>query len=370
MNASRGYLVGAVLAAAIVIVTLATARMLLNACMLTLPVFGAVVSACSPPPPPLAPSSPDPDAVRSAELRAELARLEQRLATAPDCPAPPPPPPPPPPARTEPPPPAAPPPQERAEAPQQSPPVVAPPKPEPKSQPKQTCQVPRAERVVLLLDASSSMEYSYNVEPELEQRLIQVAPQQPGFGDLLSNLFGLPSEAQRLLEQIKATPGPSRMSVAKKALTTLATVADPGVTFDFVSFSECGPPRHEGTYPPSERNRLKRAIEATNPRRATALAAALAALPGLVPPSAKPVNVVLVSDGYDSCRGDPCAAARMVKQRRSDIRISVVAASRSIGDLRCVASATGGKFFEAREVGQMAQMLQTAAGQQAPGQCE
>nr|WP_319390339.1 hypothetical protein [uncultured Cohaesibacter sp.] len=57
-------------------------------------------------------------------------------------------------------------------------------------------------------------------------------------------------------------------------------------------------------------------------------------------------RIILVSDGKDTCDGDPCAAAR----QNADIEIDVV--SLGGGDaLACVANATGGKWLEPRLMG-------------------
>jgi hypothetical protein len=356
----------------------------LGACGLSLPGIGPLVAAC--PAPPITPPgrTVDPDLQRSIGLQAELAQLQRRLAQAPNCPAPPPrperrveaPPPPPPEvhAAAEPPPTPTPPPPEQAQTPPPPPTPGHKPTPPPPEERRQVCEVPRSDRVVLLLDASSSMELSYNVPPELEERLNQAAPQGGGgiVGGLLGALLGVSpnSELQELIARARAVPGPQRISVAKRALTELVDAADPGVTFDFLTFAKCGPPQREGTFGPSQRPPLKQAIQGVALRHSTALAAAVSALPGSVPSSDKPVNVVLVSDGYDSCGGDPCAAARQVERARPDININVVAVSQSVRALKCIADATGGKYFEAAAVSQLARLLRTAAGQQSPGNCQ
>lgn len=73
-------------------------------------------------------------------------------------------------------------------------------------------------------------------------------------------------------------------------------------------------------------------------------------------------RIVLVTDGIEECRGDPCAAARAVKQAGLDLRVDVVgftltAAQRQA--VQCVADETGGKYYDA----QNAQALSDAMNQ-------
>ena len=57
--------------------------------------------------------------------------------------------------------------------------------------------------------------------------------------------------------------------------------------------------------------------------------------------------MVVVSDGGDTCGGDPCAAARAAKAVKPDLTINVIDLSGGTdgGVLRCVADAGGGKVF-------------------------
>lgn len=388
---SSPYVASTLLFAALGATAVTTGIVLLDACGLEVPLLGWRRSFCqepqtSPPPPPL--SALDHEAARNAALQAEHEQLRRRLAMAPTCPEPPPPsppaPPPPEPPKAEPPkaePPK--PPQPKPPQPKPEPPKPEPPKPERQAAVGPKCEVPRTERVTLLLDASSSMNWSYHLDPALDRRIAALNAQRRqssgggqiggALGEVLGALLGggggnsgMAQEERRIMELIKATPGPSRIGVAKQALTNLVNSADRGVTFDFITFSECGPPRPEGSYGPDQRSALTGAITQAEPRSATALARALTTLPQIIPPSDKPINVVLVSDGFDSCGGDPCAAAAQIERARPEINVNVVAVSQAIPELRCISSATGGKFFQAESAQELAQTLKNAAGQQAP----
>ncbi len=330
--------------------------------------------------------------------------MQRQLMLAPDCPEPPPPQE----ARLPEPEPEIPPPEEepapepepeeqaalQEEPPQESaPPPVPPPRPDPPEgwspqpeppprqvtqrlrEPTAECPVIPSEKVLLVLDASSSMKWSYNVDPGLELRLNEIA-NSSGLvvGNIVGALLGVnPAaiEIRRIVAQIENTPGPQRIALAKQALTDLVRASDPGITYQYVTFSPCGPPTSRGIYGPGERAQLMDRIRSTSLQTQTALAHAVANLPALAgggDPGA-PVNVVLLSDGLDSCDGDPCGAAAQVEQRYPGININVVALSRNISALRCVADRTKGQFFDVRDAGQLVDRLRTASGQGLPEHC-
>ena len=58
-----------------------------------------------------------------------------------------------------------------------------------------------------------------------------------------------------------------------------------------------------------------------------------------------PKKIILITDGGENCGGDPCAFARSLMRKRSDIHIDVVLASSYSKSLSCLASTTGGHLY-------------------------
>ena len=58
-----------------------------------------------------------------------------------------------------------------------------------------------------------------------------------------------------------------------------------------------------------------------------------------------PKKIVLITDGYENCGGDPCAFARELMSKRSDIHIDVVLVSSNSRRLACLTQTTGGHFY-------------------------
>ncbi len=82
------------------------------------------------------------------------------------------------------------------------------------------------------------------------------------------------------------------------------------------------------------------------------------------PQDGRPRTVVLISDGEETCAGDPCAVARDLKDNNVDLVINAVgfaadAATRE--QLQCIAQVTGGVYYDAQDADQLAASLEAAA---------
>lgn len=80
--------------------------------------------------------------------------------------------------------------------------------------------------------------------------------------------------------------------------------------------------------------------------------------------SPRPAEIVVLTDGEDTCGGDPCRLARRIKAKVEGITIHVVgfrlpAVSETSG-ARCLADATGGKFAIAETTDELAEALRRA----------
>ena len=58
-----------------------------------------------------------------------------------------------------------------------------------------------------------------------------------------------------------------------------------------------------------------------------------------------PKKIILITDGGENCGGDPCAFAKSLMRKRSDVHIDVILASSSSKALTCLASTTNGHFY-------------------------
>jgi Ca-activated chloride channel family protein len=98
---------------------------------------------------------------------------------------------------------------------------------------------------------------------------------------------------------------------------------------------------------------VRRAVGALKPNGMTPIGASLDAAVAAVPEGSGAATLVLVSDGEETCGVDPCAVAKSLRARRDGLVVHVVgfdvAGSPAAGQLACVARATGGRYFDARD---------------------
>ena len=64
-----------------------------------------------------------------------------------------------------------------------------------------------------------------------------------------------------------------------------------------------------------------------------------------------PKKIILITDGGENCGGDPCAFAKSLMRKRSDIHIDVVLVSSYSKSLSCLASTTGGHLYNIDNLG-------------------
>lgn len=79
--------------------------------------------------------------------------------------------------------------------------------------------------------------------------------------------------------------------------------------------------------------------------------------------STKQRLIILVSDGKETCDGDPCAMARALEEANAELVIHTVGFgvdTAAMSELKCVAAVTGGTYFDANDAGQLSTALRQA----------
>lgn len=93
-------------------------------------------------------------------------------------------------------------------------------------------------------------------------------------------------------------------------------------------------------------------VEGITPKGMTPITASLERAADELGYKENKATVILVSDGLETCHGDPCAAAKKLKQLGVDFTAHVIAFDlkpEETEKLRCIADATGGRFFPASD---------------------
>ncbi len=209
--------------------------------------------------------------------------------------------------------------------------LAKPPSPPPCPPPRPAWEAPE---VVVVLDGSGSMAIPAQFPKDQARELLARA--MTGDAAAQAALAGMRGAAAR----------DSRLGLVQDALARTVPTLPPEVSAGFVVFGDCVGADNYRFFSKEERPRLLELLRTVKPRDGTPLARGLQRAGAMVDGRDVPAVIVVVSDGLDSCGGDPCATARRLKAEKPKLTINYVDAS-GTGEARCIADATGGKVMDA-----------------------
>jgi hypothetical protein len=242
-------------------------------------------------------------------------------------------------------------------------PVAPPPKPKPVAKPpatidtaKNLCPADRppalAPEMVVVFDASGSMMININATRQEEMWAFSVLNRGP-----LAMQFLSPQE-RRKFEQLISQP--TRMVTAQQATINVLERLPSDVNTGLVVVDACPVSRNLGRYAPAQRSQMIQQLRGLSPRQGTPLADGILEAGRLVDGVNRESTILLVSDGGESCGGDPCMVARELARQKPHLKINVVDIGGS-GAAACVAQATGGKVYTVSNVSELKVGLDRAA---------
>lgn len=251
----------------------------------------------------------------------------------------------------------------KPEPPPPLPPPPPPPPPKPVAKPpvtidnaKNLCPSERppelAPEMVVMFDSSGSMDLNISATPEDEKWLGQLKQRasRPGYRPT-------PAEMARY-EQLTAEP--TRISIARQATIGVVQRLPRDVQSGLVVAETCPNANNMGRFPPSQRGQMINRLSQLTPKGGTPLGDGLYEAGQLVDGVTREAMILLVSDGAESCNGDPCYVAQQLKKAKPHLKINVVDIG-GTGAANCVAAATGGKVYTATSVKELNISLDRAA---------
>ncbi len=201
-----------------------------------------------------------------------------------------------------------------------------------------------APQVVVVFDASGSMAISMDAS-ELEQAMWE-------------NQIPVPNIDRE----------PRRISAARTATTEIISRLPSDMNVAMVTAESCSRVRASDFFSVRQRPELIRAINRIEPGGKTALADALRQAGQRVDGVNRDAIILLVSDGAETCGGDPCEVARELKRAKPRLVVNVVDIQ-GAGAGNCVAQSTGGRVFTANRANEMSAMMNRAIESYIPKNC-
>lgn len=205
--------------------------------------------------------------------------------------------------------------------------------------------------VMLMLDGSGSMALPSSMSDDEVRSLIHQA------------MRGSPAALARLNRASSGDAG-SRLATAKRAIHDVVSQMPGDVDIGLLVFGKCEGTDNFKFFSPSQRGNLLSRVDGIRPERGTPLARGLERSGNMLDGVEVPGIIVVITDGMDSCDGDPCAAARALKSRKPNIKINVIGVVGSQSG-RCMAEATGGRFLSPGKGRSWAEILMDATEQSA-----
>lgn len=164
--------------------------------------------------------------------------------------------------------------------------------------------------------------------------------------------------------------GVSKMQTAKGVIASLANTLDPNIqlglriygnNFDPLGTKEkaCQDSTLVIGFGADNRAQIVQAVQNAKATGYTPIAYSLSQSPNdFASVSGGKKIIVLVSDGKESCGGDPCAIAKELKSKGLDVVVNPIGFAvdeETKQQLRCIAQATGGQYYDAKDAAALAE---------------
>ncbi|MGD2084477.1 MAG: VWA domain-containing protein [Chromatiales bacterium] len=162
--------------------------------------------------------------------------------------------------------------------------------------------------------------------------------------------------------------GTEKIVIAREVLGEILGDWPAGTDLGLVAYGhrrkgDCGDIETVVPLGPPDMNAVRRTVNAIQPKGKTPLSAAVLEAARALRYSEERATVILVSDGKETCDMDPCAVGRELERTGVDFTAHVIGfdiADDERAQLQCLAEATGGEYFDAREAGELKTALAAA----------
>ncbi|HLP08818.1 MAG TPA: VWA domain-containing protein [Opitutaceae bacterium] len=164
--------------------------------------------------------------------------------------------------------------------------------------------------------------------------------------------------------------GETKMALAQRAVRELVEGLPPGAVLGLVAYShrrnECNDLELLVPPGPLDKAAFLKAVDALKPRGPTPLSAALRFAAEKLEAQKRRATIILVSDGLETCGGDPCLTANELARLGPGLTIHAVGFDLTAKEARsfaCIATATGGRFLQANDAASLKDALGLAVAE-------
>ena len=162
--------------------------------------------------------------------------------------------------------------------------------------------------------------------------------------------------------------GENKIVIARRVLDGVVDGLDDGAEVGVIAYGH----RREGDCQdiesviplgPLEKTAAKVTLNGLQPKGKTPITASLKSAFTALEGRAEGATVILISDGLETCGGDPCATVRAAKESGVEFLLHVVGfdvAGEDVSSLECAAQAGDGLFLSAEDADQLSEALEAA----------
>lgn len=162
--------------------------------------------------------------------------------------------------------------------------------------------------------------------------------------------------------------GENKIVIARRVLAELIEGLEDGrnvalVAYGHRSEGDCADIETIARLAPVDKAGLRTTIEALNPKGKTPITASLRQAVDLVATGGRPATVILLTDGLETCGGDPCALVSGARGKGIELVLHVVGfdvAKEDVSSLECAAQAGGGLYLTAENAAELSGAMEAA----------
>jgi len=162
--------------------------------------------------------------------------------------------------------------------------------------------------------------------------------------------------------------GKTKIEIAREALAELLTGWDPKIEVGLMAYghrrkADCADIEVLAPAAPVDVARLTKLVNAIRPNGKTPLSAAVRQAAQSLKFDQQRATVILLSDGIETCDADPCEVAAELEKLGVGFTTHVIGFDvqrQDEGGLRCLANATGGRYFSANDAAALRESLRAA----------